>query len=39
MRQLTFLDIDSVFADYMSTADYGDTTPTVAEFEGVIYDT
>jgi hypothetical protein len=37
--QLTFSDIDSAFADYMSTADYGDLTPTNAEFEGVLYDT
>lgn len=38
MRQLTFMDVSSYFADYMSNTDYGDCTPTVAEFEGVIYD-
>ena len=36
--QLTFSDIDAEFASYMSTADYGDLTPTIAEFEGVTYD-
>ena len=35
--QLTFMDIDPAFASYMSTADYGDISPTIAEFEGVIY--
>lgn len=37
--QLTFMDIDYNFAVYMSTADCGDTSPTIAEFEGVVYDT
>jgi len=37
--QLTFSDIDAEFAAYMSTADYGDLTPTIAEFKGGLYDT
>lgn len=36
--QLTFADIDLSWKLYLSNADYGDLSPTVAEFEGVIYE-